>query len=282
MKPLSLLLMVVALVVAAGGGVATAGPYAPAAGMPGSTAIPADSPLIIGWATGVTSLIRGPREMGDPDSPLAGYGVAGNALGRADATPDDPWSVVSLGDGGSITLSFDFPITNGPGPDFAVFENGFQDSFLELAFVEVSSDGINYFRFPSHSLTQTTSQIEEALDPTNIDGLAGKYRAGFGTPFDLEEMKGFSLLLDVNDIIRIRIRDVVGSIDPRYASFDSELRMINDPWTTRFTSGGFDLDAIGVLHQTPEPDVVWLATLGAVWLFGGFRLSGKSGRSPVV
>ena len=36
-----------------------------------------------------------------------------------------------VGDGGSAILTFDTPIANGPGFDFAVFENGFSDTFLE-------------------------------------------------------------------------------------------------------------------------------------------------------
>ena len=38
---------------------ALAGPYAPAAGEPGSTAIPYDFPGIVAWATGVHELLRG-------------------------------------------------------------------------------------------------------------------------------------------------------------------------------------------------------------------------------
>ena len=57
---------------------------------------------------------------------------AAEALGKADDAP------VSLGDGGYAVVTFDKPITNGPGYDFAVFENGLNDSFLELAFVVVS------------------------------------------------------------------------------------------------------------------------------------------------
>ena len=44
---------------------------------------------------------------------------------------------------------------------------------------------------------------------------------------------------------------VVGSIDPLYASYDVNNHPINDPWPTPFSSGGFDIDASGVLHQNP-------------------------------
>src|SRR5690554_7902133 len=95
------------------------------------------------------------------------------------------------------------------GLDFAVFENGFSQSFLELAPVEVSSDGINYVRFTSHSLTQTDTTIGVfgALDATHLYNLAGKYKGGFGTPFDLEELKD-SANLNVNKITRSEERRV--------------------------------------------------------------------------
>ena len=56
-----------------------------------------------------------------------------------------------LGDDGSLVLTFPAPIADGAGPDFAVFENAFSTEFLELAFVEVSSDGTNFTRFPAHA-----------------------------------------------------------------------------------------------------------------------------------
>ena len=98
-----------------------------------------------------------------------------SALGAADAAVD-PANVVVLGDSGRITLTFSGVIYNGPGFDFAVFENGFSDTFLELAWVEVSSDGTHFFRFPGFSLTPSAVGSFGTLDPTNIEGLAGKFR----------------------------------------------------------------------------------------------------------
>jgi hypothetical protein len=247
---------------------ALAGPYAPAAGQAGSDAVDATSSLIHGWATGVVAFAPGPQDISVGSSPPADYGVAANALGPSDASTSDPGPIVSLGDGGSIKLSFATPITNGPGADFAVFENGFSDTFLELAFVSVSSDGTHFIPFPSHSLTPASPQIGTfgTLDPTNIDGLAGKYRAGFGTPFDLALLSGVSPFLDVNRVTEVKIIDVVGSIDPQYGTRDSAGNLINDPWTTAFPSGGFDLDAVGVLNQVPEPATTLLLGSGAVFL----------------
>src|SRR6187401_1827778 len=103
-----------------------AGPYAPAAGQPGSTAIPNTSQLIVDWATGFNGLVRGPMDIANPDGGLASFGTGSEAVGFADANPTH---CVSLGDAGQITLTFAHPITNGPGFDFAVFENGFADVF---------------------------------------------------------------------------------------------------------------------------------------------------------
>ncbi len=244
---------------------AAAGPYAPAAGQPGSTAIHKDDAAFVGWATGI-DVVRGPQDIRDTESADASYGTANKVLGKADGTSVD---VVSLGDSGYATVTFDFPIIDGPGYDFAVFENSFSDTYLELAFVEVSSDGENYFRFPSISLTQVESQVGgfDHLDPTNLYNLAGKYRRGYGTPFDLDELAPYPEL-DFGRITNVRLVDVTGSIDPLFARYDSQEHIVNDPWPTEFSSGGFDLDAVGVInHAVPLPGAFWLLVSGLAALF---------------
>lgn len=230
-------------------GISFAQSYPPAAGQEGSTAIPYDSELFVAWATAV-EIERGLINISNPEqqdqgSNYATYGSPEDALGIADNV------VVSLGDRGSAVLTFEKPVKNGAGYDFAVFENGFSDTFLELAFVEVSSDGINYFRFPAHSETQTEIQVGGFgdLDPTYLNNFAGKYRAMFGTPFDLDEIED-DPLLDKNHITHIKLIDVVGSIDSEYASYDSHGNAVNDPFPTPFWSGGFDLDAVGVINES--------------------------------
>jgi len=234
------------------------GPFAPAAGVSGSTAIAKDSSIIKAWATGI-ELQRGLINIADPtaidnNSNYATFGTASNALGQAEGTS---FNVVSLGDGGNATLTFNKILYNGPGWDFVVFENSFSDNYLELAFVEVSSDGQRFVRFPSVSITQTDTQVDGfgTLDPTNLNNLAGKYRQGFGTPFDLSDIAD-STGIDLNNIRFIRIIDVVGTINPAYASFDSQGHIINDPYPTPFASGGFDLDAVGLINIKPETLIV--------------------------
>jgi hypothetical protein len=239
---------------------ALAGPYAPPAGQPGSTAIAATSPLFVEWANGFSNLVRGPQDIANPVGGLASFGSGAEALGVADGNAAH---VVSLGDGGQITLSFARPIVDGPGADFAVFENGFADTFLELAFVEVSTNGTDFLRFPAVSLTQTTTQIGSfgSLDATNLDNLAGKYRAGFGTPFDLNQLAGASASIDLNQVNYVRIVDVVGSINPAFGTLDSQGHLVNDPYPTAFSSGGFDLDGVAVMHAIPEPSSLALVMM---------------------
>lgn len=224
--------------------------FAPAAGKPGSTALRGDSSCFVAWASACV-IQRGLMDISQPDSGYATVGTEGSALGPAKQN-----GVVSLGDGGSATLSFPKPITNGPGWDFAIFENTFLDTFLELAFVEVSTDGTHYVRFPALSYSDTQNQTGPfgATYPEKVHNLAGKYIVGYGTPFDLEELKD-SANLDVNDVRFVRVIDVVGSILDDYSTRDSKGNKINDPWPTLFPSAGFDLDAVGVIHQQTTSDL---------------------------
>ena len=218
--------------------------FPPPAGETGTTALAKDSSAFVAWATGC-SITRGLMDISIPDSGYASAGDSSMAIGNNNG-------IVSLGDGGTAILTFNNAIRNGQGWDFAVFENSFSNDFLELAFVEVSSDGINYFRFPATSYTQDTLQVSSfgLIDATKTNNLAGKYRALFGTPFDLEELVN-EVGLDVNNITHVKIIDVVGCILDAYATHDQYGNKINDPWSTLFPSGGFDLDAVGVIHQAP-------------------------------
>jgi len=97
-------------------------------------------------------------------------------------------SVVSLGHGGSITLSFtDNAIVDGPGPDFIVFENAFFvgstpttptstcNVFAEPGKVEVSSNGFTWVAFPYNAaaLSMVGSQQTPCSALPMLQGLAG-------------------------------------------------------------------------------------------------------------
>lgn len=215
-----------------------------AVGTIGSTAINKDSSIIIDWAAS-SIITRGYQNINNTSAGYTTVGDNASATGQAGIN-----GVASLGDRGSIILTFTTPISNGIGFDFAVFENSFNDNFLELAFVEVSSDGIHFFRFPSESNTDTTTQISsfDLLDPTKINNLAGKYRVNYGTPFNLDEIPDTSLL-DKNAIRYIKIIDVIGSMQSNICSRDSKGHKINDPFPTEFPSGGFDIDAVAVINN---------------------------------
>lgn len=230
--------------------ISTRAQFAPQAGLAGTTAIHKDSSIFVAWAKACV-LNRGWQNIADTTLGKAQVGdetyvpgIAGNGI-------------VSLGDGGSVIVTFAHPISNGAGADFAIFENGFIDqtlkpgtAFLELAFVEVSSDGNNFFRFPAISNVDTANQVAtfDGIDASLINNLAGKYIGNYGTPFDLDEMSGINGL-DIQKITHVKIIDVVGALNNAFANRDSRGVLINDPWPTAFAQSGFDLDAVGVIHQ---------------------------------
>lgn len=222
---------------------ATAGPYPPAAGKVGTHAIHMDDVAFVSWAADVVTYTPGSGVDQTWQTPY-------NALGKSEGNSYD---VVALGDGGAITLVFDPPIENGEGWDFAVFENSFSDIYLELAYVEVSSNGLDFIRFDSVSLTSQPVTGFGNMDPTDVDGLAGKYRQAYGTPFDLEDLAGkpesLSGVVDLSAITYVRIVDIIGD----GTCLDSLGNPIYDPYPTT-GSAGFDLDAVGVSNGAEYPE----------------------------
>jgi hypothetical protein len=228
---------------------------APPAEAPGSTAVHMSNSTITAWADGYAGVQYGTDVAEEWKQP-------GNALGPAQGISEE---VVCLGRGGQITLTFSGGIADGPGADFAVFENGFDDYFLELAYVEVSSDGINFVRFPNYSYTTNPVEAFGTVYTELIFGLASKYRRGYGTPFDLNELQiayeaqlagntdfsgAFAAaltntfpLLDLNHITHVRLVDAVGD----GTALDARGQVVYDPYPT-LISAGFDLDAVGVIH----------------------------------
>ncbi|MBN1456671.1 MAG: hypothetical protein JW912_02325 [Sedimentisphaerales bacterium] len=188
---------------------------------------------------------------------------------------------------GEIIIAFNEPnnvIQNTEGYDFAIFENGFVaddtdsetgivagEMFAELAFVEVSTDCNDFARFPSVSLTSGRTGDYGTIEISNVYNLAGKHPNGAydctGTPFDLSELANDPLVLsgsvNLNNIKYIRIVDIPGGgwyfdqansagyIDPNtypeYNIYGND-HPIYDAWVT-VGSGGFDLEAVGVLNE---------------------------------
>ena len=218
---------------------------------------------MVAWADGYTNMQFGANV-------AEGWKTPNKALGHADGNSFD---VVVLGRRGRITLTFSQGIADGTGFDFAVFENSVSDTFLELAWVEVSSDGIHFVRFPNYSYTGDPVPAFGAVDPTFIYGLAGKYRQGYGTPFDLAELQlvadaiqagshdftaGYVSAFtnrfqyfDASSVHYVRIVDIAGD----GLDLESEGYAIYDPYPTAITAG-FDLDAVGVMNQPAPSGVV--------------------------
>ncbi len=244
----------------------------------GTTAIRADSNDIVAWATAYSGYAaaasgsgcdRGSNLTAQFSTPEKALGAAGNSDGNQEGFTLD---IVSLGRGGCITLEFDTPIANGEGWDFAVFENGFYVSspsqgFLELARVEVSSDGATFFEF--EAITQGLFPVggfSNVMDASDYDGFAGKFVAGYGVPFDLSNLPD-DAALNKQAITHVRLRDVIGN--GTYFDDSTPPRPVYDPFAT-VSSAGFDLDAVAVRNQSsaepfnvplPSPFLFILAAL---------------------
>ena len=173
-----------------------------------------DPALMSAWATSVDEIVRGPLDIAQPLLGTASFGVGANALGPATA---DNMDVVSLGDGGHATLYFETGIGDGPGDDFAVYENGFFFAgglFAEFAFVEVSTDGMIFARLPAETVHTATVPSGGGVDPTDYGNFAGDQPLGVGTGFDLADLAGDPAVtsgdVDLNDIQYVRVVDVIG------------------------------------------------------------------------
>jgi hypothetical protein len=218
---------------------------------------------------------------------LPAPGVAASFSNRASALGPANGSVVSLGDlnaqqiddglaAGTITLAFEAPIMNGPGWDLLVFENAgalFPPPFVfaELAYVEASTNGMDFARFPSIALNvETGSGIPgdteinatfgrafAGINTTNVKNLAGIHPSALGTSFDFDDLISAALvqsgIVNLNDIRFVRLVDIPGN----GAFLDSQGRPILDAWPTS-GSGGLDLDAVGARYIVPEPGTLAL------------------------
>lgn len=246
--------------------------------------IPGTSSVFRGWAAAYHNFIR-------PDPSSGGFArdSVGNVstspaaaiLGRPVSFDPNAWplgNLLSLGNGGSITLEFDDVIVNGPGPDFAVFENSLDfDGFTyaEFAFVEVATTTNAWARFP---VTYYPTNLAVPFGPefglndvTAVDGLAGKHTLPFGTPFDLDWLRHHpnvtNGLVDLNRIAYVRLVDAVGN----GSTTDDFGNPILDPYSGFASpSDGFDLRGVGVIHlagismiiENNEPVAEWYGYQG--------------------
>ena len=251
--------------------------FGPDAKTAGNVAFHRESSAIKAWATGYKDYKVG-------SNVLESWRTPEKALGAATG---DTYDVVVLGDGGSITLTFANPITNGDGCDFAVFENAFSDTsgFLELGYVEVSTDGEHFVRFPNLYLGTTELGPFDSHSPDLIYNLASKYGLNYGHGFDLAELEyAYNYMMsegnefsaeytqeflrnyqyvNIDEINYVRIIDIIG--DGNHGYTDSMGFDIFDP-SNCIESAGFDLQGIGVINQlynVPEP-AAYAFVLGAI------------------
>jgi hypothetical protein len=179
---------------------------------------------------------------------------------------------LSLGVNGSVTLGFDVVIKDDTGPDFIVFENAFsyvttpEIIFGELAWVEVSTDGVNFARFPCESSTQQPIPAYQGFHKENVTNCAGVHPvfanvddndidpfnpslAG-GDSFDLADLEHHDLVqtgvIDLQQINYVRLVDIHGD----GSHIDSVGNPLFDP--TGGMINGADIDAVAVLHYSTE------------------------------
>ena len=254
--------------------------------------IPLHAAQIKGWITDIISYTQPDPASGGffLDNDFNSSTLSNAVLGRP-LQPDSQSHVLSLGDDSELIVSFEAPIGDGPGPDFAVFENAFDvDSsffsgtprenhtnvytFAELARVAVSSDGVNWAEFPFRYLNNEnlfsipicdTNQFS-SQNSKNIDGLAGKHTANFGTPFDLSALqtnpKVLNGLVSLYDIQFIKLHDVPGDgsvtdnanrpvFDPTFRATDDDFNCATNLILPHAAvNDGFDLKGIAVLNYS--------------------------------
>lgn len=174
--------------------------------------------------------------------------------------------VLSLGVNGNVTLGFDVTITNGPGADFIIFENGFEFdglTFPEMVMVEVSSNGIDFARFPlryngpqmplgafdgvpwgvysgmAGLVPPLANVLTNSLDPRN------PVEAG-GEALDMDDLAEEPLVLmglvDLDAIQFLRLIDIESGtvVDSRGVTI----------YDTGGPDGNADIDAVSVIHHT--------------------------------
>lgn len=217
----------------------------------------AESQAQVRFATSVVNFTQGSG---------SGVFVPANALGgpRGAGLSSGSVDVCTLGVGGSLTLGFDVVIVNGPGADFSVFENAFVFSgatFSEVAYVEVSSNGTDFARFPARYVGPPTGVPGFTAPWGTYSGLTGHVPvlanvvtntidpfdpvvAG-GEAFDLGALVADPLVVggqvDLANVQYVRIVDV-----PHATGLDAFGNVIFD---NSGATGTADIDAVAVIHH---------------------------------
>jgi hypothetical protein len=216
-----------------------------------------------GYAVLVVDYAPGLGGSFDPDPALGEPTGGGLTQGSTD--------VVSLGAGGTLTLQMDPAVIDGAGADLMVCENPFYvtgtlQSFVEAAFVEVSSDGEHFARLASnYTGPEAPLPLFTGIHPARYRGFAGvmpvlahppevdplDVTAAGGDLFDLHELVDDPLvkadLLDLGDIRFVRLIDVEAG-----ASFDTAGHPVFDCGAGNGSS--CDIDAVVGLNTVQNQD----------------------------
>jgi hypothetical protein len=184
--------------------------------------------LVPGYAVLVVDFEPGPGGSFDADGALEEPTGGGLTQGSTD--------VASLGTAGTLTLQMDPAVFDGAGADLMVCENPFYvtgtlQSFVEAAFVEVSSDGVHFARLSSnYTGPNEPLPIFTGIHPARYRGFAGvmpvfahppevdplDVTAAGGDLFDLRELVDHPLvqadLLDLSDIRYVKLIDVQAGV----------------------------------------------------------------------
>jgi hypothetical protein len=214
-----------------------------------------------GYAVEVVSTAPGPGATSTSENALFEPSGGGLGMGATDT--------YSLGAGGSITLRMDPPIVDGAGTDLIVCENPFfvigtPFSFVEAMHVEVSTNGVDFARFPSRYVGPQAPVPEfTGVNPALYRGLAGVMPVSANPPaveplhvveaggdaFDLDALADdplvVSLVVDPWNIRYVRLLDVEAGVGK-----DSQGAEIWDCGTG--TTSSADVDAVVGVNTLPN------------------------------
>lgn len=188
---------------------------------------------------------------GDPANAVNGVRGGGPNMGSLD--------VYSLGYGENAELVLAWSggvVSNGPGVDFVVFENGFLAAsasgyyFMDLAVVSVSRDGETWVELPHDYVA--VDETRYSPDPADWEGFAGRWPVllnddtNTADPFDPQAAGGDGFDLDALDdegeagaIRREGFRYLRLTAAPARTNPDTGAPYVRDP-----TSNGPDIDGV--------------------------------------
>jgi hypothetical protein len=205
-----------------------------------------------GWVSNVLASHQGPGVAEDNMNTDTGFVIGStDPADYEDVLGFGPGQGYSLGEGGDITLAFNVGIGNGPGDDFSVFDSTTPAAGglinASFAYVNVSSDGVHFFQFPTkYTGPATNVPATGAVNSAWYQGFAGTVPTPSGDGFDLSALPNHANL-NKNNVTQIKLVDVRSGIDKDSAGTIVRDRT-GDTW-----AAGFLADAVGVINSRIVP-----------------------------